>query len=292
MAKSGKNLQQSNEQSKTFNLGGIESNSLPNNDLSLDEYLNKFEIFIKSHIRIYYSLNQVREINKIKILVDKVITEQCEYLTNLYKEVKKLPILSTKQNLLDSIKNECLVQNDKFILEKTYNILHSKVYNLKSDFSPVTQNSLRIINLSNNSRVEIEHVKYYNFIIGYIDDTLNEIDKIFTTKRFNESNQTETKLTIIETPAKAIDFTKIKWKLKTPTLAYLFFKLEKNGLIQIENTGATLSKIFVDNKQSDIDNITLNKYLNQFSLPKSPNTSNKTEIDEIIKLIKDLDQKL
>ena len=91
---------------------------------------------------------------------------------------------------------------------------------------------------------------------------------------------------------KAIDFTKIKWKLKTPTLAYLFYKLEEDGLIQIENIGATLSKIFVDNKQNDIDNITLNKYLNQLSLPKPPKTTNKDDIDDIVNIIKNIDREL
>jgi len=188
MAKSSKNIQQYNEQDKTFNLGAIETQKIiSNKELNYEDYLKLFENFIKSHKRVYYCLNQVRENNNVKILTDKTITVQCQYLTNLFKEVNKLPILSTKQNLLDSIKNNCLVQNDKFVLEKTYNILYSKVYNLKSDFSPVTQNSLRIINLSNNSKVEIEHVKYYNFIIDYIDDTLNGIDKIFTLKELNKS---------------------------------------------------------------------------------------------------------
>lgn len=162
------------------------------NELNYEDYLLMFENFIKSHKRVYYSLNQVRENDSVKIFFDKTITVQCQYLTNLYEEVSKLPVMSTKQNLLDSIKKYCLRQNDKFILEKTYNILYNIVYNLKSDFLPVTINSLRIINLSNSHGVEIEHVKYYKFIIDYIDDTLNEIDRIFTTKSFIVSKQTTT----------------------------------------------------------------------------------------------------
>lgn len=91
---------------------------------------------------------------------------------------------------------------------------------------------------------------------------------------------------------KEIGFSKIKWKYKTPTLAYLFYKLEEDGLINIENTGATLSKMFVDNRHNDIDNITLNKYLSQFRLPKPPNTSNKEYIDNIISIIKTIESEL
>lgn len=284
MPKNSKNIQQNNEQSKTFNLGEIVLNSLPNNDLSLDEYLNKFEIFIKSHIEIYYCLNQVSKNNITKILTDKVITEQCEYLTNLFLTVNKIPILSTKSYLLDSIKNECLVQNDKFNLEKTYNILYNKISKLKDDFIPVSQNSLRIINLSNNSRVEIEHEKYYSFIIEYIDDTLNEIDKIFTTKRFNESNQSKPIQTTIKTQTKAIE--PIKLDATQTQIVFLFQKLIDEKLIN-ETLNPKLwqlvSTYFVDKDNKALKNI----HQTKDNLKNTKTGEPKSKSDIITKIVTD-----
>jgi hypothetical protein len=77
----------------------------------------------------------------------------------------------------------------------------------------------------------------------------------------------------------------ISWKIDTRILAYTFWKLEQEKIIEVENIGSLLSKIFVDSKKNKIKNTHFNaefsKYRNGNSFPKKA-----SDIDVFIEAIK------
>jgi hypothetical protein len=82
----------------------------------------------------------------------------------------------------------------------------------------------------------------------------------------------------------AIPIEQIIWKNDLKELAYLFWKLREQKIIDIDNLGLTLSKCFTDSNKQEVKNTMFNKYFSEFNQNNFPKKT--IEIDAFIKAIK------
>ena len=78
---------------------------------------------------------------------------------------------------------------------------------------------------------------------------------------------------------------------KLPLLAYLFYRLEREGIIKDGDIGANLAAIFIDREYKTIDNKQINSYLSKLRTTNKT-TQGREQIDELLDLLSTLDQKL
>jgi hypothetical protein len=107
---------------------------------------------------------------------------------------------------------------------------------------------------------------------------LNEISNI-SNSTINISDNPNTPITEMQTKNIII------WKNDQIELAYLFWILKKENIIQSDTLAKSLSTIFFNNEAKRISNVLLNSYFSKFekrdSFPKNAN-----EIEALIKLLK------
>ncbi len=116
-----------------------------------------------------------------------------------------------------------------------------------------------------NYKSDREERKYYNMLQDW---------KEFLEEEINQKQQNSAKIQ-----------PKVKWNGKNKNdLAYLFWKLQKENIISVNDFGLTLSKIFNDNEGKPIKNNLFNKYSSEFNKNQFP--ANAADIDQLIQFLK------
>ncbi len=132
---------------------------------------------------------------------------------------------------------------------------------------------------------------YERFDSVYFDDWCNsEIQKLEIQKEQILKEDEVDKNKAVDS-SNSTNFEKMKWNKKTPLLAYLFWSLKKEKLLDSDRLASNLSKLFLDSKYQNISNDTLNTYFNRLETT-STKPNDKKQIDEIIATLKTIAEKL
>lgn len=217
----------------------------------------------------------------------------------------------TSDGFIEYVEKFILSTTDSLELQKVYNFISEKLKDLESNFKRLRFNpiypyyksllfeddtpvSLFLYLDSIGQHYDINGNYVYNdyFTADNLFDTIvkdlgatkQKMDSLFSIKKLNEIiPQQPQPIAPTEQPQKQIE--PIKWNGKKKNdLAYLFWKLQKENIISLDDFGLTLSKIFIDSAGNPIKNTLFNKYTSEFNKNQFP--ANANEIDALITILK------
>lgn len=122
------------------------------------------------------------------------------------------------------------------------------------------------------------------FIIKDVIDNINQVIEYIAEEKSIILNTKKEIANDVKSNASNGLQTKILWNNDIKELAYIFYCLKNENIIDINNLGATLSKIFADSSKNEIKNDTFNNYFADFR--KSDYPAKAWDIDKLIKAIK------
>lgn len=243
-------------------------------------WLCSYESYFDKHYSKFMSLNKEKKFND-NTLRDEFISEFNLYINEFSKTEKAIcfkTFLTILSKHLDAAKY-CYEGAKK---EKETNQFNS--YSIEDYW--IEYNCLIILEelqqYFENQFNKSKHNLPFNIInksidvIDLIDENPNLNWKIELSQNNNATNTTK-------------DIVPIQWNNNINQLAYLFWKLKKENIIENKNLGLTLSKIFIGKNKTDIKNTILNKHFSDFE--KSNAYPEKTkEIDAFVNSIKEFYQ--
>lgn len=155
-------------------------------------------------------------------------------------------------------------------------------YEFEWDFNKVRQKANKINDLAERLLFFKEILKNY-YQSNYVQD--GEFEKNYIVEiKFLEDKISLLQMQNKDTRHKEIE--PIKWNNDVKQLAYLFWKLKKENIIENKNLGMTLSKLFIDKELKKIVNTTFNKHFSDFENNNTfPGKAN--DIDTCINSIKE-----
>lgn len=130
------------------------------------------------------------------------------------------------------------------------------------------------------SEVIKKNLNLLNDLIEYCNDYLHELNSAGEEKLNNQIKEESYtgSTSILKTKKK-----KIKLNIEINNVAYLFYKLRENHLIESNFLGKALSETFINDEGKEIGNDLFNKYFKEFNEKNYPSKAN--QIENFIKSI-------
>lgn len=158
------------------------------------------------------------------------------------------------------------------------------------DFKKDSQKANTIVNLPEKLLFWKERYKNYLQFAYDGGDTNNDINNYREEVKFLEDAISLKQMQIKNTPLHK-EVEPLKWNNDVKQLAYLFWKLKKENIIENKNLGMTLSKLFIDKNVNEIKNTSFNKHFSDFdNINTFPDKAK--DIDTFVTSIKEFHKKV
>ncbi len=183
----------------------------------------------------------------------------------------------------------------KLIIDEYYNLLANSRYTSEGYEATNKGNNIIIKYVVDYEKWGVEYTKepyfpIYDYFLGAeIAYILPKLESELSILESETDNTLSILPTIEKQPVKDVD--KLQWKKKVSLLVYLFHLLETEKIIQGENLGVNLSKIFLDKDYKEIQNTTINEYMHRFR-NLDTKAQGRALIEKIIEAIKEVDSHL
>lgn len=242
--------------------------------------LNGFNIFEDQFSRVAFVITIDALHNRFETNLLNNSTEHNEKLFN----ITTIKIQDIEKRLFD---NKFITLYNKF---KTVRIDFKKSYVKNMVYTPPFFKLVGALTLYNDDPPK--GIRYgtletfYNATLDLFNDAKSRINNLFSLKKLSIIASTQPQ------PAPPQKETEpIKWNNDVKQLAYLFWKLKKENIIENKNLGMTLSKLFIDKNVKEIKNTIFNKHFSDFE--KNNTFPDKAkEIDTCINSIKEFYKKV